>query len=629
MCGITGILHTQGTPVNKEALHKFNEAQSHRGPDGAGLFVDGALGLGHRRLAILDLESGAQPQHNADGTVHITFNGEIYNYRELRADLIQRGHQFSTQSDTEVILHAYEQWGHECLQRLRGMFAFAIWDAKRRELFLARDRFGIKPLCYFNTPGLFAFASEIRSFRYLDGFRSTLDLQALDIYLHFQYIPAPLTIFQEVKKLPPAHYMLVSANGNTTGPSRYWDVEFQPDRSLNEKEWIERLDSALQETVQAHLVSDVSFGAFLSGGVDSGTVVGYMSQVLREPVNTFTVGFDDAAYDERASAKYAAERLGTRHHAELLDAEALGVLPTLVDHYGEPFGDSSAICAWHVSRVARKQVKMVLSGDGGDEIFGGYDYYRKMLRQHPEPQGAWPRSRRAVGNALRSVGLKNPLPSHRETWYNRSPFFDNPRRQALWRPEHQHLLSETRAWSDVQFEPVRDADLLSQCQYVDMHNYLPFDNLAKMDIASMCHGLEVRVPLLDHVFMQTVAKIPPELRVKLTESSAFSGSQAEDGSISKYLFKRTAERFFSAEYLNRKKLGFSAPVPAWLNNAKEGELRERLLSRESRLEDLFKREQIVSLLDEHQRSQIHGDRLWSLLFLAEWSKQNPLTVFPA
>lgn len=622
MCGITGILRTDGHPVAREVLSRFNEAQAHRGPDGAGLYLSGAIGLGHRRLAILDLESGAQPQSNEVGTLHITFNGEIYNYRELRRDLEQRGHRFRTKSDTEVIVEAYAEWGAECLRRLRGMFAFAIWDARKQELFLARDRFGIKPLCYFSSPRMFAFASEIRAFRDLDGFTSAVNLEAIDLFLHFQYIPAPISAYRDVRKLLPAHYLVVRADGSSVGPKRYWDVQFNPDRSVAEPEWIERLDAALRETVAAHLVSDVPFGAFLSGGVDSGTVVGHMSGVLSEPVRTFTIGFEDGAFDERADAAFAARRFGSKHREELLDAKALEVLPELVDHFGEPFGDSSAVCAWHLSRVARSDVKMVLSGDGGDEIFAGYDYFRKILLQHPQPSGAWEKARRGLGNGLREVGLRSALPSHRDTWYHRSPFFDEGRRKKLWQEPHRRLAGATKEWSHAQFDPVASADLLSQCQYVDIHNYLPYDNLAKMDIASMCHGLEVRVPLLDHVFMETVARIPPELRVRFAPSG--DGQASDDSSaVTKYLLKRTAERLLPPEYLNRKKLGFSAPVAVWLSRVDPGDLKQRLLGGGSRIAEWFDAQEVAALVSEHAASQVNGDRLWSLLFLAEWTRQNP------
>ncbi|MEB3168786.1 MAG: asparagine synthase (glutamine-hydrolyzing), partial [Synechococcaceae cyanobacterium] len=436
MCGIAGLLDGSGRPVNQAELEAFTQRLAHRGPDGSGMYVDGAVGLGHRRLSIIDLDGGRQPLTNEDGSVWTVFNGEIYNHRELRRELQARGHVFRTRSDTEVIVHGFEQWGVDVLQHLRGMFALAVWDACRRQLLLARDRLGIKPLCYAHDGRRLAFASELQAFRALEGFDPSLDLQAIDLYLHLNYIPHPWTAWQEVRKLPPAHYIVFNDQGGTAGPQRYWQLRYTPDRQLSEDQWAERLDAALEDAVRSHLVSDVPFGAFLSGGVDSSTVAAYMARILERPLNAFTIGFDDQECDERTWAQQAARSIGASHHVEVVHPDALALLPTLVGHYGEPFGDSSAICTYLVCRSARASVKMVLSGDGGDEIFGGYGYYPKLLKQFPQPSGLTRTARRRIGDIGRRLGVVAPLPSLSHAWHDRSPFFGEALRGELLSPKH-------------------------------------------------------------------------------------------------------------------------------------------------------------------------------------------------
>ena len=623
MCGIAGILRKDGPRVQEDELLGLTQAMTHRGPDGYGVHMDDHVGLGHRRLAIIDLEGGVQPMCNEDESIWVVLNGEIYNFSELSDVLTASGHKFKTRSDTEVLVHGYEEWGVGCLERLRGMFAFAIWDARQRRLFLARDRVGIKPLCYMSGPHQFAFASELQAFRTLNDFRPSLDLEALDIYLHFQYIPAPYSIYREVRKLPPGHYMTVDSKGRITGPKRYWDIEFRPDHSLDEAEWVERLDAGLQEAVKLHLVSDVPFGAFLSGGVDSSAVVAYMSQVLDQPVRTFTIGYDEAECDEREYARQAADDLRTQHHETVVRLEGLDLLPTLVEHYGEPFADSSAICTYYVSQVASQHVKMVLSGDGGDETFAGYGYFHKMLRRHRKPKGLMRRARGALGAVVRAAGLRQPAPTPQETWYHRTPYLTEAQRRQLWRPDYLHLLEHTREWNDAQFEPAKGKDLLSQCQYVDIHNYLCFDNLNKVDIASMCHGLEVRVPLLDHVFLEMVAAVPAEMKLRAPHGSATDlADAAPESVITKYILRKTSERFLRPGFHDRPKRGFSVPIAAWLAGPWHRHLLDRLTDPAAGLGDLFNLDFVVGMVHEHVEQRTHGHRLWALLFLAEWMTQN-------
>lgn len=620
MCGITGLVHLDGRPVDERELRALTARVAHRGPDGEGHHVDGAVGLGHRRLTVIGLDDGAQPLFNEDGRVAVTYNGEIYNYRELRRELEGLGHRFRTGTDTEVLVHGYEAWGDDVVHHLRGMFAFAIWDAHRRRILLARDRVGIKPLHYLRDGARFAFASEMGAFEALDDFSPTLDRQALDLYLHLQYIPAPWSIHREVRKLPPAHRMVIDLEGGRVGePERYWEPSFEPEESLDEDGWIERLDAALSDAVDSHLVADVPVGAFLSGGVDSSTVVGYMSEANGGPVRTFTVGFEDGEYDERGAAREVATTLGTEHHERVARLDAIEILPELVRHYGEPFADSSAVATWIVSRVARERVKVVLSGDGGDELFAGYSYFPKLVRRHELRGGAARRLRRAVGDAGRSVGLLDPLPSLERSWYGRTPYFGDEERRRLWKDDPDPLLEGTRAWNDRQFGRASSDDVLSRCQAVDLTTYLPYDNLTKVDVASMAHGLEVRVPLLDCELVETATRIPWRMRIGMHRNGAGPGGGDGPDVVGKYLLRRTAGRFFRPGFFDRPKMGFSMPVGRWLGGSFRPELEARLTDRAADLGELFDLSTVRSLVREHgEGGRNHGFRLWSLLFLAEW-----------
>jgi len=594
----------------------------HRGPDGDGVHLDGPAALAHRRLAIIDPAGGQQPVSNEDGSLWLTYNGELYNFRAIRDELAAKGHTFRTHCDTEVIVHAYEEWREACLDRFRGMFAFAIWDARDRSLFLARDRFGIKPLNFFVQNGVFGFASELQAFEALTEFDPSIDMQALDVYLQFQYIGAPFTIFREARKLPPAHWMRVRPDGSVSGPHRYWNLEFEPDESTSEAEWIERLDAALRDTVSAHLVSDVPFGAFLSGGVDSSTVVAYMSEILTEPVHTFSIGYEEEEYDESDHARMVAIRCRTDHHEETVRPEALRILPELVRHYGEPLADSSAIPTWYVSRLASRYVKMVLSGDGGDELFAGYTSYPYLLWSQRKPAALHRRMRHALANAARAAGLRAPLEAPEDVWYANTSYFGPELRERLWRPEHRQLMAGTRAWFDSQFRLAPADDLCSRFQYVDVNTYLTYDILAKVDIASMSHSLEVRVPLIDHVFTGVIARIPSRLKVKWTsgDPSALRDDVPLDSAVGKYILKKNAERFFPHDFLNRPKRGFDVPIRQWLAREAADETRDPLLG-SPRLRDLFDPAVVAEMLASESDRSRHGWRLWALLVLDEWLAQ--------
>jgi asparagine synthase (glutamine-hydrolysing) len=617
MCGIAGLLNLDGRPVDRELLTTLTDRLAHRGPDGRDQYVDNAAGLGHRRLAIIDLELGRQPMSNEDGSTWLVANGEIYNFRELRQELSGRGYRFRTNSDCEVIIHGYDEWGIDVVNRLRGMFAFAIWDAKKQQMVLARDRIGIKPLCYYLDDRRFAFASELQALTVMPAFDREVDLNALDKYLHLQYIPAPETIYSRIRKLPPGHTLVIGADGRRTGPTRYWRFEWKPDDRLSEAQWVEALDASLKDAVKSHLVADVPFGAFLSGGVDSSTVVAYAARELESPLQTFTVGFDMPDYDERAVARQVSDIVGTRHQEQMVGLDALGLLPKLVHHYGEPFADSSAVCTWRVCEAARQRVTMVLSGDGGDEVFAGYSYFSKIVENFPPLTGTIRKLRRSAGNLLRRRGWLGAVPDVAESWHGRSPWFDETRRQQLWQPGFQHLLGPTRAWNDAQFQPHERLDVLSRCQQVDIETYLPFSNLTKVDIASMAHGLEVRVPLLDHKLLETVARIPSQLRLrKLRDADGI------DQWCGKYILKKAAARYLPWELLNRPKVGFSIPIGEWLGGDNKDQVRQRLLDSDSGLDGWFERSYLETLIAEHGVRTDHGHRLWSLLVLAQWRRQS-------
>ena len=624
MCGIFGIYKFNGVPVSPGEPEVSSSLLSHRGPDGGGSYVDGSVGLAHRRLSIIDLAAGTQPLSNEDGTVWITFNGEIYNYRELRQRLIGLGHRFQTNSDTETIVHAWEQWGPACVHQLRGMFAFAIWDQNQQSLFLARDRVGIKPLLYTVQPGFVAFASEMQALTCLPDLKLTVSPQAIDLYLHYQYIPAPFSIYQEIQKLEPGHCLLIKRGQPVPAPTRYWSLVFQPDRSLSEDQWLERLDAALEETVRTHLVADVPFGAFLSGGLDSSTVVAYMSRILKEPVKAFCIGHGDANYDERNWAKEAARITGSDYYEEVVEPDGLNLLPELVRHYGEPFADSSAIPTWYVSRLARKHVKMVLSGDGGDELFAGYYAYPAILAQHRRPMTWGLRMRHSVANQARRAGLRPALPSISDNKFARTAILSDSERTALWQQDYRSVITETRRQFDEQFARARSSETLNHLQAFDVANYIPYDNLTKVDIASTSHGLEVRVPLLDHVFMDTVAAIPPELKLRPEPGNGngrLETLQSPLACVGKYLLKRNAQRFFPNEFIHRGKRGFEVPVCNWFAGPHKAQLQDRLCGANAHMLQYFALPAVEHLVQQAGHDKVAAWKAWSLLVLDEFLSQ--------
>ncbi len=596
MCGIAAVLR-QGAKVDQAEITAMTRALAHRGPDGEGVWLHENLALGHRRLSIIDPELGAQPMTSADGRCTITYNGELYNFKELREDLRLRGHEFRTQSDTEVILAAYQEWGTKCVEEFRGMFAFCIADLRRRRLFLARDHFGIKPLFYMATPSIFACGSELSALKILPEFPRDISLQALDSYLWFQYVPDPQTIYEGVWKLPPGHRMTVTFGGKVSEPERYYDVKFQPDESRSEADWLEELDSVLIDSVKAHLVSDVPFGAFLSGGADSSAVVSYMSKMLVQPVKTFSIGFEEEGFSELPYAETAAGICHTEHHSAVLRADALRILPELVSHYGEPFGDSSAIPTYFVSKLAREHVPMVLSGDGGDEAFAGYNSHIAWMQQGDQlrPQSLWRRLR----------GGESELPH----WIGVIQYISTSERTRLWKPEFQGAMQTRAMFLESAAQRVRGVSRAQKVQYTDLMTYLPYAILTKVDRASMMHGLEVRTPLLDTKVWELARRIPSRFLMAKNESGGWEG---------KLLLKKLLEKHFPREMIYRRKMGFAVPLAKWF--AKDGAYRktleQKLLDPQSRIAKYFDQTVVAEIIDKNLSNQA-----WLLLFLEEWLRQ--------
>jgi asparagine synthase (glutamine-hydrolysing) len=607
VCGIYGALSTDPRrPIGLDLLTRMGRALAHRGPDGGGTHLAGPVGLGMRRLSIIDLVGGDQPMRNEDGAILVVFNGEIYNYRELTADLRARGHRFATASDTEVIVHLYEEYGERCVEPLRGMFAFALWDAPQRTLLLARDRLGIKPLYYAATPEGLVFGSELKALLQSPWLSRRVDRQGLLAYLTYGYVPDPQSILEGVAKLPPGHTLLVQ-DGRPGRPRRYWrattffeDASHRP----NEEEATQALWLRLEDAVRSHLVSDVPVGAFLSGGLDSSTVVAIMAGAAGQPVKTFSVGFREDRYNELPHARQVARLYGTEHHELLVEPSDVKVLDDLLSGFDEPFADSSAIPTYLVSRLARQHVKVVLSGDGGDEIFAGYERY--TVDRHRRHLGLVGDLR--LGGPLRALSSVLPVGGGRNLLYNLS--LPRTRRYldsiALF-PERvlQSVLSAPAPADGGALERLVDPTLdpLSRLQDLDIKSYLPGDILTKVDRMSMANSLEARVPLLDHALVEFACRLPADLRMRRGET--------------KYLLKRALAGRIPEELVTRRKQGFGVPLESWFSGDGRGFFRDQL-GDGRRLEELgIPRKSVEHLerLFETTGRRDYCERLWALTVL--------------
>jgi asparagine synthase (glutamine-hydrolysing) len=619
MCGIAGRFNYEAAhSVDRTRLVAMTDAVSHRGPDAGGYYLDGSIGLGHRRLSIIDLATGDQPLGNEDGSVQVIFNGEIYNFAEVRHELIAHGHRFRTNSDTEVIAHGYEQWGEHCVDRFRGMFAFAVWDARARRLLLARDRLGVKPLYYAEVPGGIVFGSEIKSLLEDPEVPREWSADALDAYLTLLYIPAPGTIYRGIHKLPPAH-VLVAERG-AVRVSRYWDLEFTGDGDARrEEDYLEELDAHLREAVRLRMISDVPLGAFLSGGIDSSTVVAYMVEASDAPPVTISVGFAHQAFDEVEHAETVARHLGCEFHALTADPRVEELLPKLAWHFDEPFADSSAVPTYYVSKAARQLVTVALSGDGGDELWAGYARHRV---EHWEQ-----RVRGALGPAARVAGwLGQALPlsvkgarSLRHLAANPDQAYALKHAYGMFEPDAKARLYSgdfrRRVNGHDAFASFRDAyracsslDPLDRSMYVDARTYMIDDVLTKVDRMSMAVSLEAREPLLDHKLLEFAARVPASLKLK-------------DGQ-SKYLLRRVLDKRVPRSIIERKKSGFAAPIGEWLNGPLAPMATELLLDGRLRDRGIFNAGEVSRLWTEHRGGQAdHRHRLWQLIMLELWFRE--------
>ncbi len=621
MCGIAGFVDAGGRLGAEERaslVARMCEVIAHRGPDEQGTQVVGEAALGMRRLSIIDLAGGHQPMSGCDARTTLVFNGEIYNFRDLQRELESRGHRFKTHSDTEAIVHAYEEWGARCVERLRGMFAFAVWDDSKRELFVARDRAGKKPLYYSHTPsGALVFGSELKSLLLHPEVRRETNLEALDAYLTFGYVPDPLSIFRGVHKLPPGHTL--AFDGARARVEQYWDFPFEPDaKPRSEEEYVEELRELLDEAVRIRLVADVPLGAFLSGGVDSSAVVGLMARHTDRPVKTFSIGFREDSFDELKYARVAARHFATDHHEFIVTPDICRVVDDLVWHFDEPFADSSAIPTHAVSRLAREHVKVVLSGDGGDELFAGYTRYvvdrrRSFFDRVPRavrrglmmplsrslPHGAWGRNylyanaHDPAGRYINSLAVFTPLG-----------------KRGLYSQEFRRAL-DGRADAFESFREIASrapaADPLAAMLYLDSKTYLPGDILAKVDRMSMAVSLEARVPLLDHRLMEFAARLPSRLKMRGLET--------------KHLFKRAVRGLVPDEILDRPKQGFGVPVNRWINDELRDYTRDVLMDSRTRSRGHFDPRHLDLLFSEHERGRRdHSTQLWALFVLELWQR---------
>lgn len=612
MCGIAGIVGFDGRPVGLDELRRMCHVMLHRGPDDEGFYLDTGVGLGMRRLSIIDLETGRQPVRNEDGTVWVVFNGEIYNFRQLRTELEGRGHAFYTGTDTETIVHLYEEYGPRCVERLRGMFAFAVWDGRRRQLVLARDRLGIKPLYYAATGGRLLFASELKALLQLPEVERELNWKAVSRLFTFLCTPLSESIVEGVRKLEPGHLLIASREGGLR-VERYWDLKFEPDHGRREEDFVERLRELLEESVGLHLVSDVPLGAFLSGGIDSSAVVATMARRASGPVKTFSVGFREAGYDELGYARLVARKFGTEHHELILEPDVLDVIEDLAWHLDEPFGDSSAIPTYMVSKLAAEHVTVVLSGDGGDELFAGYDRYLVEERERGYRLPAAARGVLGIAGRLMPEGargrnfLRHLSLAGVERYLDASTLFGREEKKKLFRPEALELLSVYDPWrEEARYLANAKGGWLSALQYLDLKSYLPLDILTKVDRMSMAHSIEARVPLLDDKLVEFAATIPSELKLR--------------NGTTKHIFKRAMRGILPDEVVNRPKQGFGVPLGRWFRGQLAKFVRELLLSETSKGRGILNTAYIEQLVERHEGGRDLDLPLWTLISFELWCR---------
>lgn len=623
MCGIAGMVYgNQHRAVSLEDLRRMCDTLVHRGPDDEGFFVERNVGLSMRRLSIIDLITGHQPISNEDGRIWIVFNGEIYNYPELRKELEQKRHTFATNTDTEAIVHAYEEYGVECVQRLNGMFAFAIWDSRERRLVLARDRLGVKPLYYFCDDQCLVFGSELKAILAHREIPRGIDLEALDTFLTFEYIPAPLSIFRGIKKLPPGH-MLILQDGKAS-IHQYWELRYTRVRG-DETELGQALADLVKDAVRMRLISDVPLGALLSGGIDSSTIVCLMSELMDRPVKTFSIGFDDPSYNELPYARAVARHFGTDHYELTIRPDIVDLVEDLVRYMDEPLADVSIFPTYLVSRLARQHVTVVLSGDGGDELFAGYDwyiadkiarYYHKLpaavrarwipalidgIPPSPQKKGLRNKVKRFVEGAMLPESLRH---------FRWNIFMPEEKKRLLYSEDLKSGVGHLDAYARfiAYLQTVERADSLWQQQFADIKTYLADDILAKVDRMSMANSLEVRTPYLDYRVVEFAASLPSHLKLH--------------GLQTKYLLKRCMATKLPPAILSRRKEGFSIPMKNWLGRELHPLMQDVLSPERLKREGLFNPAYVETLKTEHLQGRAnHSHQLWSLMIFESWRER--------
>lgn len=618
MCGITGKVYLDSADVDYFDIKKMNEKIAHRGPDDSGVYISGdkKVGMGNQRLSVIDLsEKGHMPMVFRKNSI-ITYNGEVYNFKEQRKILKNNGYTFHSNTDTEVILALYDKYGFNCMKYLRGMFAFAIYDAKKNIIFLARDRIGKKPLKYYFHKNVFIFASELKSILTQKEVKSEVDQQAVIQYLTYGYVISPFTGFLNINKLEPGHYLVLDIKNKRLKKEKYWKPDYSEKLDLSEDDWEKSIIAKLRESVQLRMVSDVPVGAFLSGGVDSSTVVALMSQFSSKPVNTFTIGFKDKDLDESKYAQNIVERYGTNHHSLTCEPENLEILPDIAHMYEEPFADASSIVTYMVSKLARKHVTVILNGDGGDENFVGYERFERTQRDFLLDKLSPVKFPLATTSEALSKIIKNKELARCTKFLKKSqlPFYqrygsyiqyfspDELRKEIIGESFSNNSFDEIRsAFKEAGISDVRDKAL-----YWDLTRYLPEDLLVKVDIASMAVGLEARSPFLDQEFVDHTCKIPFGLKYK-------------NGQY-KYLLKKAIKDVVPEENINRRKIGFTIPLDRWFEGSLNDYAKEILLKKKAYVSQLFDINYIKGMLSKHSKENDFGPRLWSLLSLELWHR---------
>jgi len=620
LCGICGAYSFgQKNTISEDDIKNMCNTIIHRGPDDEGYYTGTHIGLGMRRLSIIDLQTGKQPIHNEDESIWIVFNGEIYNYKELKTELEQRGHIFYTASDTEVIVHLYEEMGEDCVKKLNGMFAFAIWDSGKKGLLLARDRLGIKPLHYSIIDGTIIFGSEIKAILPYPSVKREVNWNALNDFLAFEWIPAPMTIFMGINKLPPGHTLII--HRGKVSVKKYWDLNFKWEKKTEER-LIKELIRGLTKSVKYRMISDVPLGAFLSGGIDSSAIVGLMSDISDNPVKTFTIGFTDKSYNEMDYAREVAEHFGTEHREKVIEPKAEDLMEKVVRNLDEPFADVSTLPTYLVSEFARKHVTVVLTGDGGDETFAGYDQYEaenwmRMYNKLPDfvTEKTLPSFADRLSPSPKKKGLKNKIKRFVEGASRSKKFghmrwmlyFDEEEKNSLYTEKISGRIEDLSSFNNIRphFETNGGTNQLSKALYVDTKLYLADDILTKVDRMSMANSLEARVPLLDHNFVEFVATIPSNLKINKRTR--------------KYIFKRAMRNRLPENILKRGKQGFSIPIKNWLRGELK-DLMEEILSKERiKREGYFNYDYVEKLKKGHMEGKYdHWHKIWALMCFEMW-----------